>query len=171
MTQSQFVEIGGMFADAMGEQNRLPMHAVMRIAAMTAGEKVVFVDGDFDGLEQVTGNAIVLSETRVISVHMESSRRETHEHANAESTVEIAAWSRSDLRRVSFPEGPSSGRNTDVGWDGKQAGAWPANAVIELHYEGHDDPIRLPMRPYTSPEQSARLGTCVPELMGDLGSR
>jgi hypothetical protein len=97
---------------------------------MTAGEKVVFVDGDFDGLEQVTGDAIVLSETRVISVHMESSRRETHELSITESTVEITAWSRSDLRRVSFPKDPSSvWTQTSAGMASRPAHGPPAQPL------------------------------------------
>jgi hypothetical protein len=168
MFKAKADELADLFATSCGAALVPPVHVLHRLAAVAASDELVLVDARFDGGDQVTGEALVISETRVILATMVDSRREPHHLANAENTVEVVAWSRKSLRGVAIRRDVRG--NSDVAWEHDLSDEWPVGASVELRYEGREELLTLPLGRYPMTVLCQRLSERWDSIMADLGA-
>jgi hypothetical protein len=167
MFKAKAQELSELFATSCGEKLVPPLHVLHRLAAVIANEDVVLVDANFDGGEQVTGEALVISTSRVMLATMVDSRREPHHLANAENTVEVVAWSRKTLRGIAIRRDVRG--NSDVAWEHDLSDVWPVGASVELRYLWRDDLLTLPLARYPLTVLCQRLSEQWESIVADLG--
>jgi hypothetical protein len=168
MFKAKATELADLFAASCGDKLVPPLHVLHRLAAVTGNEEVVLVDANFDGADQVTGEALVISESRVMLATMTDSRREPHHRSNAENTVEVAAWSRNALRSISIRRDVRG--NSDVTWEQDLTDGWPAGASVELRYAGRDALLTLPLARYPMAVMCEHLAEQWDSIVADLGA-
>jgi hypothetical protein len=148
----------------LGHYENLPLHVVFRMAALVAGEPIVFGDVRVDDdNRRVTGEAVAFTATRVIYAAFTDSQLHD-EPARGEGTVDCRTRSRSDLRSVGA-ELQDGDPDSDYAWHNDWGSVVPTRSQLTLRYDD-DLVLRLPCRPDQG--RAARLDAFLPSLLSDL---
>lgn len=140
-TQDLYEQLG-----AVG-QSWVPLHVTARMAVLTQGEAVVYADYAMRTTQQgVNGTAVALTDSRVVLAQFDQSPEDGQavEEREGSSTVEVRCWSRALLRGVRIGTGENA-TNQDLAWYTDLDGRWPRTGRLDLHYEGRDQALRLPL--------------------------
>jgi len=158
-------EVGTQIRDAAGGLI-LADHVLARIVAFLPGP-TIFVDADLPAhLAADPGSVFIISGSTVLLATFQNAVTVDPSVPHNRSSVEVATWRRSDLRRISL-EGGLEGRNSDFDWQSAQGEAWPRGAVVTLSYKDHQT-VRLPLAQYPSDLQVAAARSITQELLADL---
>lgn len=146
-------------ADSGGQS---PARYVLAFIVDFLPDPIVFVDADVPAqLATDPGQVFVVTRSRVVLATFENVVKVDHNDPNNRSSVEVATWGRSDLRRISLKVGPA------VGWHNLAGEEWPAGAVVTLSYKEHE-PVRLPLAKHPTDSHLAKVRSISKVLLADL---
>jgi len=144
-----------------------PAYHVLALILDFLPDPTVFVDADVPARHATDpGQVFVVTKSRVVLATFEDAETADRNDPNNRSSVEVATWRRSDLRRISL-EGSLLEGNSEPGWENAQGGAWPTGVVVTLSYKDIK-PIRLPMANSPTGFHLAAVRSITQELLADL---
>lgn len=148
----------------VGHYERIPAHVMFRMAALVAGEPIVFGDVrlEADG-RRVSGDAVAFTATRIIYATFDGAQLDG-EPPRGSRTVNCHARARSDLQTVGA-EAQDGNEDNDYAWHHNWGSVIPAGAQLTLRYSD-DVVVRLPLT--LAEGRAARVDPFLPSLLADL---
>lgn len=157
-------QLAEWLGSATGMGFGLPSHYAIRLAVLVGDEEVRFFDTDVDRNQARDWQVVVFGESLVIHMRVQVPADDV---VGGERTVTTALWARGSLRGLQVP--PVMDAENEPVWGYVPKDGWPRKATMELNYEGHPEPLVLPLPNSTAGYGHGReLGALMPTLLADL---